>query len=725
MIRLWSQQRVSRPLLPPRAAATAILLAFGPSAPSWAQAADAASAPEPSAAASAPAAEVPSEPGTQRIEVTGSRYKRTNTTETALKMPVPVRETPMNVNVLTDKFIDDIGALSLDDAVKYVSSVSKSRNFGAIYDQFNIRGQFVDQVNGYRLDGGAYLNFFSPDFSAIESIEVLKGPVSTLYGAGLGGGVVNFLSKRPTAKPQYGAEVTLGSEGLRRGEFDISIPASESLGFRITGASERAGSFTDTVTSRRTSLYGVAEFRPGESTLVSFRATHQSGKGTHWRGIPVFQDEAGNIRVPYDLPRNTFVGEDWNRWNLEFSTARLSAEHEFDNGVRIMSQVSHSRITRDIYSSVADSPIDPATGNFDLLAVRDDGNASPSTTAEINLSAPFKLGGIKGVALLGLDYATLKIPYIESEAPLGVQNISAPARGSRAQPSLPVVGFEEQSSSTGVFVQVNLEPTDWLRVLLGVRYDASKGYFRDEPQTFREVYDTSDTTYRLGLTYLATPDFSVYGGVSTGFSPTQTIGIAGTVLPSETAVNYEIGIKGDFLDKKLALAAALFSTTRKNVPIELSDSDNPFPFISGGRQSFKGLELDLSYGPTPGVDIYASYSFIKARDEAGNVPLGVPKQQLGLLASYEHQTGTFKGYGTSLALQYMSRTPGTFDNAFFIDGYTTAQLQFFSKGKPISWSLAIDNLTDEKYFASGEGGLARGLTFGAPRSVSFNVGVEF
>jgi outer membrane receptor protein involved in Fe transport len=105
--------------------------------------------------------------------------------------------------------------------------------------------------------------------------------------------------------------------------------------------------------------------------------------------------------------------------------------------------------------------------------------------------------------------------------------------------------------------------------------------------------------------------------------------------------------------------------------------------------------------------------------------LGISRQQAGLLVSYELQDGWLKGHGASVALQHASRFPGTFSNDFFVRGATTAQLRVFRNAKPLSWSLSVSNLTDKKYFESGEGGLARGLKFGAPRTVSFSLGLEF
>ena len=120
----------------------------------------------------------------------------------ASKIDTPLVETPRAVSVVTKKEIEERGAQSIIEAVRYSAGVQTGMNgFDPRFDQMFIRGNNITTTGDFR-DGlrQPYMNYgmFRTDPYALDRVEVIKGPVSVLYGAGSPGGIVNKISKLPT-----------------------------------------------------------------------------------------------------------------------------------------------------------------------------------------------------------------------------------------------------------------------------------------------------------------------------------------------------------------------------------------------------------------------------------------------------------------------------------------------------------------------------------------------
>ena len=147
---------------------------------------------------SSAAAGVSAAPGAASDIVVTGRYSgfTSNVTDTALKLPIAIKDAPQAISVVTQELLTDTGSRRLIDLVPYIAGVSASYTTGGA-DNLTIRGQRVDADNGFRIDGAAFYEVFTPDASTIDTVEVLKGPVATLYGRGPGNGAINYVSKKP------------------------------------------------------------------------------------------------------------------------------------------------------------------------------------------------------------------------------------------------------------------------------------------------------------------------------------------------------------------------------------------------------------------------------------------------------------------------------------------------------------------------------------------------
>ena len=134
---------------------------------------------------------------------------------------MPVFDTPNTVNILSTKLLEDRKPESLIDALYNVSGVSQANTLGGMFDSIQKRGFGGNRDNSIMRNGlqaGPAKNFSA----TTETVEVLKGPASVLYGIQDPGGVVNIITKKPQQTPRYVVGGTLGNHSLWGTQLDFT-----------------------------------------------------------------------------------------------------------------------------------------------------------------------------------------------------------------------------------------------------------------------------------------------------------------------------------------------------------------------------------------------------------------------------------------------------------------------------------------------------------------------
>ena len=216
-------------------------------------------------------------------------------------------ETPQAEQSIDAETLRGSGAVNLSQALDLSASVARQNNFGGLWNAFALRGFVGDEnlpsnylVNGFNAGRG----FGGPrDLSGIESVEVLKGPRAALFGRGEPGGTVNLVTKRPTFKTAGEFRLSAGSFETYRADADWTTPLSDAVAVRLVGFAEDAGSFRDTVETRK---YGM-------SPSLAWRISPQSRL--------VYELELSHQEIPFDrgvlaingqlglIPQSRFLGE--------------------------------------------------------------------------------------------------------------------------------------------------------------------------------------------------------------------------------------------------------------------------------------------------------------------------------------------------------------------------------------------------------------------------------
>ena len=187
---------------------------------------------------------------------------------------IPIKDLPQAVQVISAETLRDVAATRLPEALDLAAGVARQNSFGGVWDAFAIRG-FAGDINvpsGYLVNGFNARGFAGlRDTSAVERIEVLKGPGSALFGQGEPGGTIYIAPRSRCSTPRAAlraasaATPSIGARAISRRRL-----LNNSVAVRINGAIEQGRSFRDTLKAKRYFLTPSVLAKLGDSTSISY-----------------------------------------------------------------------------------------------------------------------------------------------------------------------------------------------------------------------------------------------------------------------------------------------------------------------------------------------------------------------------------------------------------------------------------------------------------------------
>lgn len=180
---------------------------------------------------------------------------------TATKSNMSLMETPAAIVVVDGTLLREQGVDTLQESIRNISGLSQDGNNYGVGDNLAIRGLGVN----YTFDGiyaGADLgNSYNPTRSMtnVESIEVLKGPASGLYGAGEAGGIINLIEKKPQFQEAYEVKASVGSWDSYSLMFDATGAINEDFAYRVVANREQSDGYRG-LSDERSELYTTFKF---------------------------------------------------------------------------------------------------------------------------------------------------------------------------------------------------------------------------------------------------------------------------------------------------------------------------------------------------------------------------------------------------------------------------------------------------------------------------------
>ncbi|MEH2088170.1 TonB-dependent receptor [Nostoc sp.] len=665
--------------------------------------------------------EQPSTQGDQPIElvVTGEQdgYSVPNATS-ATRTDTPLRDIPQSIQVVPRQVLEDQQAIRASEALRNVSGVQRGNTSGGASEVFNIRG--FQQFGGNFRDGFRD-NFPLVETANLERIEVLKGPASVLYGNLDPGGVVNYVTKQPLSEPFYSVGLQAGSFGLVRPTFDLSGPlnSERTLLYRLNAAYERGGNFRDfNQEVERFFISPVITWNISDRTDITFEFEYVNDQRPFDRGLVAFGTGVANI--PFDR----VLGEPDDFSESTELRAGYRFEHRFNDNWRIRNRFRFSSV--DSISSFAQSgSLNEETGELSRTFF---GTEFEQKNYELqtDLLGKFATGSVEHTLLFGVDLSWRTEDFFVPSAPTSSINIFNPVYGNVSRPSRgqfpDSFSFRTETNSLGFFLQDQITLSENLKLLIGGRFDIV-----NQTSESSELQDDAFTP-RIGIVYQPLPPISLYASFSRSFQPNSGTRVDGSLLEPVRGTQYEVGVRGEFLNGRLTTNLAAYEITKSNIGV--TDPDNLDFFIPVGEQRSLGIELDVTGEILPGWNIIASYAYTDARVtkddnlQPGNLLDGVPFNSASLWSTYEIQTGDLRGLGFGLGLFYVGERQGDLNNSFQVPSYVRTDASMFYRRDNWRVGINVNNLFNVDYI-EGTGQRRNNIDPGAPLTVRGTLSVEF
>lgn len=557
------------------------------------------------------------------------------------------------------------------------------RGFGARAN-FGIRGVkiLVDGIPETLPDGQG--NIDSIDLGSSERIEVIRGPVSSLYGNASGGAIL-VSSEQPPDTPFISLRPSVGEDGFQKHQLKFGGKYAK-LGYLVNisdldydGYRQHSKTETRQINSRfNYSMNAGSQL----TTVLNYTNSPTAEDPGALTAQQVKEDptQARAQNIAFD------AGEDVEQTRLGF----IYQQNIGDTGKLML---------RNYY----------VWRNFDNKLPFINGGA-------VDLERFFWGGGVQYTH-------TSRLGMRDNRLLVGIDLDRQDDDRRRFDNNLGATGDltldqNEKVDSIGLFLQDELSLSEQLELTLGARYDrvtfdVNDSFLVDGDDSGKRTLDEFSPSG--GLRYSPSVALNLYANISTSFETPTTTEFANPAgggfnpdLEPQTATNYEIGAKGS-MGKRVQYEIALFRIDVKDelIPFELQNQPERQFFENAGKSKRDGVELMLKAQPIDGLSTSLTYTwsdftfkrFIdgNGNDFSGNKIPGIPDHLIHADLTYTHDSGLFAYWG----LLYVDKVFANNSNTAKNDAYTVSNLRLIYTKFLGNWEfspfLGINNLFDNGY----------------------------
>ncbi|WP_018264815.1 TonB-dependent siderophore receptor [Methylosinus sp. LW4] len=679
---------------------------------------------------------------------------------TATKTDTPVMNTPINVQVITQKVLEDQQATTLKDALLNVSGVTvpsgavssnTSRAGGIFVRGFQTKDFYQD---GFRINGAFAAQDIvgSQQFANIGSIELLKGPAAILYGLSEPGGIINITTRAPQDTPHYAIQQQVGALALYRTSIAATGPVTndKSVLYRVDMSYENNGapfgSFVDRTHSQNFFVAPVVKWQIDNSTWVKAEASYSNDQS------PIYGFYAPMINGFFvHTPRNnSYFG--YSPALQPTVNVALTGAHNFNDDWSLRSRVAFSS-TNWIRSATQPTIIGAGPTPLISLSTSYSNVLLSSWQTNQDLVGHFELLGTKHTLLLGGDYSRFTYDSVaQNYAPWGWSTISLLDPIFPGVPVSPLASTSHQESykrqdTAGLYMQEQVELPHGFHVMAGARYQyvfnwntsaSRSGSFVSGPVSNSAIpAHQARLTPRFGLLWRPQSWVSLYGNYTEGFAANSGTVYPNTFAPPSNAESWEAGAKFELFDGRLRANVDYYNLVKTNIPISDPDvthlcNGTPSCVTLVGKARSSGPEIDIQGELLPGWNVILNYVNQDVRVAEGTQLSGlrpgqrlpnVPRNLARLWTSYEFQEPLLKGLKVGAGYTYHGSQPiqdgsgGKLGAIPLLSSYGTVDLMaaysFDLDGVKTTAQINATNIFNRSYYTDG---------VAAPASSNFSLG---
>ncbi|MBC2620825.1 MULTISPECIES: ferrichrome porin FhuA [Citrobacter] len=659
---------------------------------------------------------------------------------TATKTDTPIQKVPQSISVVTAEEMALHQPKSVKEALSYTPGVAVgTRGASNTYDYLIIRGFAADgqsqnnYLNGLKMQGNFY-NDAVIDPYMLERAEVMRGPVSVLYGKSNPGGLLNMVSKRPTTEPLKEVQFKMGTDSLFQTGFDFSDALDDDgvYSYRLTGLARSANAQQQGAEEQRYAIAPSFSWRPDDKTNFTFLSYFQNEPETGYYGWLPKEGTVSKLPNGSRLPTDFNEGANNNTYSRNEKMVGYSFDHEFNDTftVRQNLRYAQNKVSQNsVYGyGMCSDPLytkDPANSpcasvpqsDWDHTLTRqyvDDNEKLQNFAVDTQVQSKFATGSLDHTLLTGVDYMRMRndinswFGWAGSVAPSDIYNLDRSDFdfGAHPGPGAPYRVLNKQEQ-TGLYAQDQMQ-WDKVLVTLGGRYDWAKQDSLNRVSGVQDSRDDRQFTWRGGVNYLFDNGVTPYFSYSESFEPASQTGASGNIFAPSKGKQYEAGVKYVPSDRPIVLTGAVYQLTKTNNL--MADPNGSLFSVEGGEIRSRGVEIEAKAALSASVNVVGSYTYTDAEyttdtNYKGNTPAQVPKHMASLWGDYTIYDGALSGLTLGTGARLTGSSYGDPANSFKVGSYTVvdALVRYDLARVGMAGSnvaLHVNNLLDREYVAS-------------------------
>ena len=648
------------------------------------------------------------------IEVTGSYFNdyKVDEAKGAMRTDVSLLETAQSVTVISSTIVEEQLATTLGEVLTNDASLSagsKQRN----REVFNLRGFELSSSNGYLRDGHQHWSHYQQPIETLEAVEVIKGPSSILYGQSGPGGLVNMVTKKPTARRLFSFGADTDQEGSTRFTLDAGGALNDDESLRYRGILVKQD-----VTYQREYQNGDQRERDRflGALVVDYDVSDDLFLRVHYdyTNDKAGLDTGGWLNEEGDLigDRKTIRDMSWAFTDIDVENYGADINYNINDTWQVTVGYNEQTFERQRFESAAQKESGFVEGDEYTSKPYDRFDDWQFTTKFIDFVGEFDFAGVSHQLLIGANSLDYYYGQLKDSVKGTVEDPYPTYSAGNSEVAKPNVNYKNDTTLSsseydyyGIYLQDLVTFNDNWQVSFGGRYDKQN----------KEGADNESFLPKFGVLYHPSAQATIYYSYSEGFEPQSS-----ATLDNDTDINHgmkldameskqsEIGVKWQLVDDRLMLSGAIFDISKmgKLIQEDLVDSEFESRTTQAGEQRHKGFELGAQGAINDKLFIMSSLINIDAEYERdalyqGNTPVDVPEWSAALWSRYEL---TDKLAFNAGAFYEGSRFADN-QNTIKKDSYTRIDLgatyQMDINEHELHLRFNINNLLDKKYLIGG------------------------
>lgn len=624
----------------------------------------------------------------------------------ATKTEKRLQEIPQSISTITKEVISDRMNLRLSDVLDNTAGVSRYSGYG----EYAIRGFRAENpklINGLRTFNNSLI---SPMLVNIERVEVLKGPVSVLYGNADPGGTINLVTKKPLSQHAAEIEAIAGTWNNIRIQGDATGPMNKqkNLLYRMNAGYSDNKSFRKPFFAKAFQVAPSFSFVPNDKIRLNLDFSISHTNTVVDRGQPAFENDYSLQSTPASL-MVTQPGDALKETNIASVLSlsyRLGKHISFNSA--FLNYVTHQRLAEHGAKNYI------TEDSVYLYYTRRNTNAVTNNLSNY-FSFQLKTGQVHHDIITGFDFiksavdlnnfqGELADEFGEGSGIVGTFSLRNPAYIKRHVDTYTPQEEDEENeieadeyATKGIYVQEQLGYKKW-KFIGSLRAEFYHG-------TGDEEFKQTALLPRLGIVYQASPLINLYATYSKGFDPFEvsaTLQIFNEPFKPIYSNMFEAGAKADLFKNRMLATIALYQVHINNVAVNANDPSNPDLFVQRGEERSRGFELETQGNITGNLALSFSYGYNLTKitqsvkpEEVGNIKENAPRHTSNSLLKYTFNN-TLRGisvcFGHSLASA--RNTP---DKNLLLPGYFLLNAGLQYRWQRFTIAANLNNITNKKY----------------------------